>query len=299
MPEKADIKIKFSCNNKCFFCVQGDKRTKFKDKTLKHIQQELLQGKNAGGRAVVFTGGEPALHKEILKLVECARKMGYQSVQIQTNGRMFYYKSFCKDMIKAGVTEFCPALHGSNETLHDYLTNSQGAFRQTVKGILNLKSLGAAVFTNSVITEPSRKDLPKLGRLLTALDVDCYQFAFPHLLGSAYKNRKWLIPRKSKLKPWLHRGLDFGIKAGKNVTTEAIPYCFMQGYEDCIAERYMPNAVVFDAYFKVDDFRYYRLNKGKMKGPNCHRCIYFKTCEGPWVEYPQLFGWSEFKPVVK
>jgi len=25
--------------------------------------------------------------------------------------------------------------------------------------------------------------------------------------------------------------------------------------------------------------------------------VYFARCEGPWVEYPSLFGWDEICPV--
>ncbi|HUT85875.1 MAG TPA: radical SAM protein [Elusimicrobiales bacterium] len=295
--EKVDIKIKFKCNNKCSFCVQGDKRHRFKDKTFTKVKQELSEGRVTGAETIVFTGGEPTLHKDIFKLIEFSKKIGFKTVQIQTNGRMFFYKNFCKEIISAGANEFNPSLHGSTEDIHDFLTNAQGSFVQTVKGIMNLKSLGAKVITNSVLTEKNRKDLPKLGKLLTSLGVDCYQFAFPHILGSALENYKWLVPRKSKLNPWLKCALDYGLQAGIQVYTEAIPFCFMKGYEDCIAEIFMPNAKVFDADFKMNDFKNYRLTRGKVKGPNCRKCRYFSVCEGPWVEYPRLFGWDEFKPV--
>lgn len=295
--KKADIKIKFTCNNKCAFCVQGDKRYKFEDKTFAHIKNELLQSRQAGANSLVFTGGEPTLHKDILKLVELARSIGFQSVQMQTNGRMFYYKNFCRDMIKSGVTGFCPALHGSSEKLHDSLTNAPGSFRQTVRGIINLKSLGVPVLTNSVLVEPNREDLPKLAKLLTALGVNCYQFAFAHIMGTAFRNHKWLIARKSKLQPWVGQGLAIGLKAGLRPTTEAIPFCFMKGYEKCIAESVTPDAIVFDADFKLDNFKYYKITRAKAKGPKCPECKYFRVCEGPWREYPRLFGWDEFEPV--
>lgn len=295
--KKADIKIKFTCNNKCAFCVQGDKRYQFADKTFEKLQSEITEARKTGADTLVLTGGEPTLHKDIHKVIEFAFTSGFTKVQLQTNGRMFYYKNFCKELMKLGVNEFAPALHGSEEKLHDFLTNSPGSFRQTVRGIINLVSLGAKVMTNSVLVEPNRKDLPKLGRLLSSLGVSSYQFAFAHIQGSAFKNYKWLIARKSTLQPWVRQGLEIGDKAGIFTTTEAIPYCFMKGYEKHIAERLMPDAIVFDADFKLDNFAYYRITQGKAKGPKCYMCKYYRVCEGPWREYPQLFGWDEFKPV--
>jgi len=95
------------------------------------------------------------------------------------------------------------------------------------------------------------------------------------------------------------KGLNVGINAGVKVMTEAIPYCFMEGYEEYIAEKVIPESDVFDAGFEVKDYSKYRKNQGKAKGPNCPKCKYYKICEGPWREYPQIFGWDEFKPVKK
>ena len=78
--------------------------------------------------------------------------------------------------------------------------------------------------------------------------------------------------------------------------TEAIPFCFMQGYEHCVAEDIIPRTKIFDAEQVIEDFGAYRRNKGKVKAPKCRKCAFYARCEGPWREYPQLFGWDEFIP---
>ena len=78
--------------------------------------------------------------------------------------------------------------------------------------------------------------------------------------------------------------------------TEAIPYCFMQGYEDCVAEEVIPKTRIFDAEQVIEDFGDYRKTQGKAKAPRCRKCFFFRKCEGPWKEYPELFGWDEFIP---
>ena len=32
---------------------------------------------------------------------------------------------------------------------------------------------------------------------------------------------------------------------------------------------------------------------------NCIKCKYNKICEGPWKKYPEIYGWDEFKPIIK
>ncbi len=297
--KRVDIKIGFQCNNLCQFCVQGDKRFKFKNKTLKQITDALDKAKKQGSDGVVFTGGEPCLHPEILQVVEHAKKLGFSSIQLQTNGRMLAYLDFCKKLIKAGINEFSPALHGSTPEIHDRLTNSPGAWEQVVHGIKNLKSLGQHILANTVINSINYKDLPNIAKLLVDLGVDQFQFAFVHIIGTAGKNKDWIVPKKTDVMPYVKKGLDVGLKAGKTVMTEAIPYCLMDGYEEYIAEKIMPETKVVDAEGVIESYADYRWNEGKVKVDECKKCKYYNVCEGPWKEYPDIYGWEEFKPMIK
>jgi len=297
--QRVDIKIGFQCNNRCKFCVQGSKRDKLPAKSKKEVEKSLKQAYNKGKREAVFTGGEPTLHPYFLDLVKFAKKIGFKEIQIQTNGRMFAYNNFCLKTIKAGATQFSPAVHGHNPEIHDFLTNSKGSFEQTIQGIKNLKKLNQYILTNTVITSTNASYLPEIAKLLVKLGVNQYQFAFIHISGRAEENKDWIVPQKSKIIKYIKKGLDIGIKANKKVMTEAIPYCLMKGYEDYIAEKVIPPSVVYDAGFVVEDYHKYRRDKGKAKGPDCSKCKYNKICEGPWKEYPEIFGWDEFEPILK
>ena len=294
--KRVDLKVGFICNNHCKFCVQGNKRSIYgsrKTEDLKKIIREAVDGYEE----IVFTGGEPTLHKDFLELVAEAKRAGFELIQIQTNGRRFVYLSFCKQTIDAGANEFSPAVHGPNAKIHDFLTSAPGSFAQTTQGIVNIKKLGFLVMTNTVITSRNYKHLPQIAKLLVGLGVDQFQFAFPHITGSAAENKDWLIPKKTEVMKYVKKGLDIGIKAGCRVMTEAIPLCLMKGYEDYIAEKVIPESKVFDAAVTIDNYSEYRKNSGKVRGIKCPQCKYFKICEGPWKEYPEMFGWSEFKPV--
>lgn len=295
--ERVDIKVGFYCNNQCAFCVQGRKRDKLPAKTKQEVEKSLQEAYSAGKREVVFTGGEPCLHPEFLDLVKSAKDLGFEEIQIQSNGRMFAYLDFCVKAIEAGATQFSPALHGSNAKIHDFLTEAPNSFEQTVQGIKNLKKLNQYILTNTVITSKNYKDLPNIAQLLVDLGVDQFQFAFVHILGTADKNKDWLVPRKSEIAPYVKKGLEIGLAAGKNVTAEAIPYCLMQGIESCVAEEIMPKTRIYDAGFMVEDYGEYRLQSGKAKREKCKQCKYNEKCEGPWKEYVDLYGWEEFEPV--
>lgn len=297
--KRIDIKITFSCNNHCDFCAQGDKRSRIKMKSFEEISEILKLAKSNGIEGVVFTGGEPTLHPDIIKIVRFAKKLGFIDIQIQSNGRSFAYYGFCKELKDAGVNQMGPSIHGSRSEIHDKLTNSPGSFKEVVQGIINCKRLDMYVLTNSVITSINYKDLPELAKLLVYLKVNQYQLAFVHIIGTAWENRNWIVPKKSVIMPYVYKALDIGIKNRVLCYTEAIPYCFMKGYENCVAERIIPEGPVADADIFVENYGDYRRNQGKVKHEKCKKCYYYKICEGPWREYPEIYGWSEFKPVKK
>ena len=298
--KRLDLKIGFQCNNRCFFCIQGNKRYNCPNKSDQEIKA-ILKRMKKDHDGVLFTGGEPTVRKELIDWIKYAKKLGYQSIQIQTNGRMFSYKDYCKALIKAGANEFSPALHGSNAKIHDSLTQAPGSFEQTVQGIKNLKELNQYILTNSVVTKMNYKDLPDLARLLVNLKINQFQFAFMHIneiIASSPQLIKKIVPRYKDSIPYIKKGIDIGVKAGIKVMAEAIPYCFMENYEKFISEQQIPFTSVVDNDIELSDYASYRINQGKSKGPQCKKCKYNKICEGPWKEYPKIFGWSEFKPFI-
>jgi MoaA/NifB/PqqE/SkfB family radical SAM enzyme len=291
--ERVDIKTGWNCNNRCVFCVQGNKRETYGNKTTAEVKQ-LLEEARKDSDSIVFTGGEVTIRPDLLEIVAYAKSLGYAIIQIQTNGRMLAYKKVCEQLIEAGANEFSPALHGHTAELHDLLTCSEGSFRQTVKSIRNLKELGQYVLTNSVITRANYRTLPELASLLVGLGVDQFQLAFVHPLGTASEKFTEVVPRMSLLEPYVKQALSIGLNAGRRVMTEAIPYCFMEGYEPYIAERIMPHTKIFEGHVTIADYTEHRLTEGKAKGPPCEACAFKGMCEGPWREYPEHYGWDEF-----
>jgi len=159
MLSRVDIKTGFTCNNNCKFCAQADHRT-FGNRIFQEIAKNL-ESCSKDCQSVVFTGGEVTIRKDFLQIVEYARDIGYQEIQIQSNGRMFSSKEFCIRAIKAGANEFGIAIHGSNALQHDNLTRSPGSFNQSMKGIRNLLTLDQKVLTNTVIVKSNYKDLKR------------------------------------------------------------------------------------------------------------------------------------------
>lgn len=299
MLKRVDVKVGFACNNFCTFCVQWDKRFRFKPRKLEEIHEILKKEYENWARYVVFTGWEPTVHPKLVESVAYAKHLWYQQIQIQSNGTNFHNIEYVKDLINAWVTEFSPSIHGFNKETHDKQVATNGAWERVVKWLINLRKLNQIVIINSVITKDNYKEIPLLAQLLIKLKVTQFQFAFVHILWSADKNKETVVPKKSDVLPYVHKALDLAKKYNIPAFTEAIPYCMMQGYEWAISENVMPETTVVDAECRTESYADYRWNEWKAKWENCKKCLKYNVCEWPWKEYPDIYGWGEFIPIMK
>lgn len=299
MLKRVDVKVGFACNNFCTFCVQWDKRFRFKPRKLEEIQEILKKEYENWARYVVFTGWEPTVHPKLVESVAFAKDLWYQQIQIQSNGTNFHDIEYVKNLINAWVTEFSPSIHGFNKETHDKQVATNGAWERVVKWLINLRKLNQIVIINSVITKDNYKEIPLLAQLLIKLKVTQFQFAFVHILWSADKNKETVVPKKIDVLPYVHKALDLAKKYNIPAFTEAIPYCMMQGYEWAISENVMPETTVVDAECRTESYADYRWNEWKAKWENCKKCLKYNVCEWPWKEYPDIYGWGEFIPIMK
>lgn len=297
MYKRADVKVWFACNNYCTFCVQWDKRFKFKPRKLQEIKDILLEEYNKWAKYVVFTWWEPTVHPDLSAAVKYSKDIWFKQIQIQSNGTNFDKIEYVQALIDAWVTEFSPSIHGFTRETHNKQVGTPWAWDKVVKWLINLKKLNQNVLINSVITKDNYKEIPELAALLIKIWVNQFQFAFVHILWSAKKNKNTVVPKKSIIIPYVHKALDLAKNAGIPAFTEAIPYCMMQWYEWAIAENIMPETSVHDAEYVIESYADYRWSAWKAKRDECKTCIKNDVCEWPWKEYPELYGWDEFIPI--
>ncbi len=290
---RLDLKLGFSCNNHCVFCVQGDKRERLPDRDTAEVM-ELLEAWQGRAQTVVLTGGEPTLREDVVEVVDRARALGYERIQLQTNGRRLSYRPYLEALMEAGLSEAMISLHGSCAAIHDELTASKGAFHQVVRGLKNAREAGLPVVTNSVVLKGNYSDLPRLAELLVEVGGSTMQWGWVHAIGTAGTWFRQVVPRYSVAMPFLRRAMDVGLAAGRRVLVEAVPDCFLEGYEECVLERHVQDSAVLDGHRVQESFGEWRVFEGKAHGPPCERCSFREVCEGPWREYPEELGWEEF-----
>lgn len=293
----------YECNNHCIFCYAADKRKTFKPMTTAKIKNELKKGIERGCSSVDLNGGEPTIRKDIFELVRYAKQLGYETVAVTTNGRMFSYKEFAKKIVKCGLDSAVLSIHGHTSQLHDCLTRVNGSFNQLFEGLKNLKEIKPDLYicTNTTITKFNYKFLPQIAENNIRLGADACEFIFVHPRGDALKNFDKVVPTLSEIEPFIKPTIEVGKKYSiKHFVMRYFPLCFMQGEEDSLSE--LKALKSLREQHIGPEFCDLEVEKGRMlvgrtKGSVCVNCKSNNKCEGIFKEYADRIGFKELKPM--
>ena len=135
------------CDNLCLMCSQPP-RDRVDDWLLGQAFEAIsLMPENAFELGI--SGGEPTLYGDrFIELVNHVRvKLPDTFLHILSNGRKFADPKFAAayaNATSAGTMVGIP-LYGAECGLHDYVVQAEGAFEETINGIINLAELGEAI----------------------------------------------------------------------------------------------------------------------------------------------------------
>jgi radical SAM protein with 4Fe4S-binding SPASM domain len=127
----------------------------------------------AGVIILAFSGGEPTIRPDILKLVEHAYKRGIY-VAMATNALVFASREKVKEFKKAGLQFVQISLDGVNPETHDRFRGVPGAFEKTVKGIENCVAEDLFVEVAATATKHNYKEIPELIDFVDKLGADWF-----------------------------------------------------------------------------------------------------------------------------
>lgn len=298
-----DLKVGYSCNNSCIHCVIKDyeaaliRNGQEIDCTTEECLNLIRDAVRRDVASITITGGEPTIRKDFFELLQACRDAGLK-VGVQTNGRMFYNQEFCKKLEDCGTPRFVIALHGPDATTHDRISQRQGSFIQTSEGIRNLCSAGYHVTGKLVISRINAPSLVGTMQLMASLGIKDALFAFPHGHGNARVNYREIAPRFSELREEIDNLTRIAGEMSFGLTLEAFPLCVLNDPGYVYEFRFLLPGARLCRPSHTDEFDWDVLRpKDKKKFAQCCSCSCDRFCEGPWREYPETFGDSEFQPL--
>jgi MoaA/NifB/PqqE/SkfB family radical SAM enzyme len=171
------------CNLRCRHCYINPEQHGRKRLPIERIERWLgvFAGRSPGANLVLL-GGEPTLHPDLPRAVRCARRLGFGSITIDTNGYLFH--DILDRVTPAEVDVFSFSLDGAVAETNDRIRGS-GSFEACLSGIRRARARG---FQTSLIYTVSRANLQELslmGPLLEKLGVGRFFIQVLGLRGKA------------------------------------------------------------------------------------------------------------------
>jgi MoaA/NifB/PqqE/SkfB family radical SAM enzyme len=285
--------------------------------------------------AVDFTGGEPTLYPELPSLISYARKIGFKTTCIITDGLLLAKKDKCLQLKEAGLTEVLFSIQGHNAETHDYLTGVKGSFSKLMQAISNAKKIGLSFRTNTVINSINYSSISKCMELLSNIQPSVANFLVFNPTAQAFDKVDEMSPSYQKFSAYIKESLDIYGNKIKKITVAFIPFCFMVGYEKHIRTMYqihydqdewdnlldikfkkgplftafsiimglillLSNPYIYSSDWKAitcDAVMRIKVFKDRVKARFCKKCKYYYICAGFPREYVKIKGVNELSPV--
>ena len=156
------------CNSLCLMCSQPPRRVQ--DDWIVDDITQAIPLMDPATKEIGFTGGEPTLLGDrFFDLLRLAKSyLPNTAVHVLSNGRRFAdqdvaarYAGINHPDLMVGIP-----LYSDLSTIHDYVVQADGAYDETIRGILNLKRLDQRVEIRVVVHQQTFKRLPKLAEFI-------------------------------------------------------------------------------------------------------------------------------------
>ncbi len=299
-----DLKVGYACNNRCLHCVIADQKERLRadGKPWNLKTEEVLsvveRARTNGVDSVTHTGGEVSIREDYAIILKQLMEWKMH-LTVQTNGRQAARPDVLKLIGSYPHIHFTIALHGATAEVHDGVTQSASSFEETLRSIDALVRLGKHITIKVVISHRNRSELIEIMQLAVDHGVRHLCYAFPHGMGDALANFQEIIPSYTQLLPAVEELAQAARRQSLILDLEAFPLCVVGGYCEHVAElRDSPDTDV--RYLQVGgELREWNEDRRSIKAKftQCTDCILDDMCEGPWNEYPVIYGESEFRPV--
>ena len=200
------IQIVHACNDNCLFCY--DKwnhmygRASDWDFSKKDILEKIRTAYiKTAKNYMVFTGGEASMDKNIILYIEEAKKVGYEKIELITNGVRFSDARFTESVINAWLTGLNMSIHGPNWKIHDFLTRHPRAFEKILRWLVNIRKLqkNFEISVYIVINDINLNYIEETINLLRKFDIRKFDLLQLIPFGNALSNKYLFIKDKREL----------------------------------------------------------------------------------------------------
>ncbi|MCF8052213.1 MAG: radical SAM protein [Desulfobacterales bacterium] len=236
------------CNLHCRHCYINPEQHGTQTLPIDLIEKWLgLFAARAKEANVIFLGGEPTLHPELSQAVRAARRLGYRSITVDTNGYLF--NDFLDRVSPEEIDAVSFSLDGPTAAINDTI-RGEGCFDRCVSGIRQAVARG---FSTSLIYTVSRENLHALKEMPALLDELGVERFFIQVIGIRGKSASGeFVGSQLSREEWTRVVPAVAKKAAESGRVVSYPKVFLEPGEvfECagnVAENYFifPNGRVY------------------------------------------------------
>ncbi|MGC8658879.1 MAG: 12,18-didecarboxysiroheme deacetylase [Desulfomonilaceae bacterium] len=166
------------CNLKCIHCYSHSENKNYSNELTTEQGMRLIDDlASFGSPVVLFSGGEPLIRPDILKLIRHATSSGMRAV-LSTNGTLID-ESIAGKLQDIGLSYVGISLDGL-EKVHDSFRGVQGTFERVLRAIGNCKAVGLKVGLRFTINRRNYEEIDGVFDLLEQQQVP--RICFYHLV---------------------------------------------------------------------------------------------------------------------
>jgi radical SAM protein with 4Fe4S-binding SPASM domain len=159
-PARMDLAVTYRCNLLCKKCYNENRGVKRELTTVEWLNVFRKLFDEIGVPQIVFTGGEPLLRTDIVKLIDSAQQF---VTGLVSNGTMLAENAGA--LVDASLDYAQVTIESHDAAVHNRMTEVSGAWEKTVAGIREALRVGLSVSTNTTIMSVNA-DFPRTVRFL-------------------------------------------------------------------------------------------------------------------------------------
>jgi 12,18-didecarboxysiroheme deacetylase len=168
------------CNLRCVHCYSSSQNIRYGNELTPAEAKAMIRDlATFGSPVILFSGGEPLMHRGLPELARYAVDQGMRAV-ISTNGTLITRQNAAA-FKEIGLSYVGVSLDGMKVT-HDHFRGVEGAFDTAMKGIRTCRDLGIKVGVRFTINRHNVADVPAIFDLLEKENIP--RCCFYHLVYS-------------------------------------------------------------------------------------------------------------------
>ena len=165
------LEITSKCNLQCIHCYanSGPELPMTLGMTRDKWRKVLRDASNLGCQRVQFIGGEPTIHPDLLELVAEANGLGYQVIEVYTNGTIMNGRML--ECFREFNATLAFSVYAATAEIHDSITKRAGSFEATIENIRQSLEFGIPLRVTIVEMEQNAGEIDATEAMLAELGV--------------------------------------------------------------------------------------------------------------------------------